>query len=602
MQGSADLVSTFMIVATARPGHTVDELKTVIDEELEKLRQTPPDTREVQRAIHAYEAAFFGSIERIGGFGGKADLLNAYYTRTGIPDYFAEDLARYQASIASDVQAVVQRYLPADARVELDRAARGRQAVKPIAALVFWCAGSPPSPARRPIDPRRRRLRRLPRCDCRRSSASPCRTGCRVWLVERHDIPVVQVGVVIFTGATSDPQGKFGLASLTAAMLDEGAGGRNALEIADAIDFLGAGLGASSSYDASARRPRRPGGTPGARPRGDERRPPLADVSGQRAGTTARRAADRPAPGARRRRIDRGDRISEAAVRRRSSLWDGRQRHARHHPIVHGGRSARVSRRALPSRQCGRDRRRRRDPRIGQAAARNGAGHVESGGAETGDRNRARGSPAVSTSDLSRGQARCGAIGNHHRRHRRRPVDARLLCADGAQYRARRIVHVAAQSEPARNARVCLRRRVAVRPAQMAGAVSGRRGRSDRQDGRVADRVLQGAGGHPQTRFRTTSWAGHETISRSGSRRSSKRSPRWPRRSKSRCSTISRSTSSTATWTRFRRSRPPTLSGWPPATSSPTSSSSSSSAISGRSKRRSARSSWARSTCSRLTM
>ncbi len=56
----------------------------------------------------------------------------------------------------------------------------------------------------------------------------------------------------IFTGATSDPQGKFGLASLTAAMLDEGAGARNALEIADAIDFLGAGLGASGSYDASA--------------------------------------------------------------------------------------------------------------------------------------------------------------------------------------------------------------------------------------------------------------------------------------------------------------------------------------------------------------
>ncbi len=119
VQASADLVSTFMIVATARPGHTVDELKTVIDEELEKLRETPPDTREVQRAVHAYEAAFFGSIERSGGFGGKADLLNAYYTGTGIPDYFAEDLSRYQASTASDVQAVIRRYLPADVRIEL---------------------------------------------------------------------------------------------------------------------------------------------------------------------------------------------------------------------------------------------------------------------------------------------------------------------------------------------------------------------------------------------------------------------------------------------------------------------------------------------------
>jgi zinc protease len=118
-QASADLVSTFVVVATARPGHSAGELKTIIDEELEKLRQAPPDPRELERAVNSYESSFYARLERIGGFGGKADLLNAYYTKTGLPDYFAEDLARYRSSAPADVQAAVERFLPSGRRVEL---------------------------------------------------------------------------------------------------------------------------------------------------------------------------------------------------------------------------------------------------------------------------------------------------------------------------------------------------------------------------------------------------------------------------------------------------------------------------------------------------
>jgi zinc protease len=73
----------------------------------------------MDRAVNQIEASFYARMERVGGFGGKADQLNAYYTRTGDPDYFAEDLDRYRALAASDVQAVVERYLPRDRRVEL---------------------------------------------------------------------------------------------------------------------------------------------------------------------------------------------------------------------------------------------------------------------------------------------------------------------------------------------------------------------------------------------------------------------------------------------------------------------------------------------------
>jgi len=75
--------------------------------------------------------------------------------------------------------------------------------------------------------------------------------GVPVWIVELHKVPVVEVSLVIKTGASADPANKAGAASLTADMLDEGAGSRGALEIADAVDHLGADLSSGSSFDSS---------------------------------------------------------------------------------------------------------------------------------------------------------------------------------------------------------------------------------------------------------------------------------------------------------------------------------------------------------------
>lgn len=75
--------------------------------------------------------------------------------------------------------------------------------------------------------------------------------GLPVWIVELHEVPVVQVNLVLRSGTANDPTGKYGIASLTAAMLTEGAGSRSSLEIADAVDFLGADLDVSSGIDAT---------------------------------------------------------------------------------------------------------------------------------------------------------------------------------------------------------------------------------------------------------------------------------------------------------------------------------------------------------------
>jgi zinc protease len=118
-QASAQLSSQFEIVATPRPGHTVDELKQVIDEELQRLQREEPSQHELERSVNQIEASFYNRMERVGGFGGKGDQLNAYFTYAGIPDWFNEDLARYRAQSPSDVRAAAAQFLPLDRRVEL---------------------------------------------------------------------------------------------------------------------------------------------------------------------------------------------------------------------------------------------------------------------------------------------------------------------------------------------------------------------------------------------------------------------------------------------------------------------------------------------------
>jgi zinc protease len=118
-QSSSALGSSFLVIATARRGRTAAELQKAIDEEMDRLRREPPDSREMQRALNQIEASFYRRMERVGGFSGKADQLNAYYFAGGGPDFFAEDLARYTSLTASDLQAAIVRWLPRDRRVEL---------------------------------------------------------------------------------------------------------------------------------------------------------------------------------------------------------------------------------------------------------------------------------------------------------------------------------------------------------------------------------------------------------------------------------------------------------------------------------------------------
>jgi zinc protease len=126
-QNSAALGSMFLVTATAREGHGLSEILKVIDEELTKVKNEPPAQRELERAVNGIESAFYGALERVGGFGGKADRLNLYEFYTGRPDYFAEDLARYTALDTKDLQSAARTYLRDDARLVLSVVPAGKK-------------------------------------------------------------------------------------------------------------------------------------------------------------------------------------------------------------------------------------------------------------------------------------------------------------------------------------------------------------------------------------------------------------------------------------------------------------------------------------------
>jgi len=125
-QSSGQLASYFEISVTPRPGHTADEMQKLVDEEIARLQREAPTAHELERSLNQIESSFFNRMERVGGFGGKGDQLNAYYVETGDPDWFNEDLGRYRGLSPSDIRAAAEAYLPRDRRIELTVVPEGK--------------------------------------------------------------------------------------------------------------------------------------------------------------------------------------------------------------------------------------------------------------------------------------------------------------------------------------------------------------------------------------------------------------------------------------------------------------------------------------------
>jgi predicted Zn-dependent peptidase len=113
-QQSMELASAFEIVATARPGHTTDELLKAIDEELAKLRDGGVKDDELGRAKTSILADTTFDVERGSS---RANRLNTYAHYVKDPAFFEKDLARTKGATVATVSDAARKYLVPEARV-----------------------------------------------------------------------------------------------------------------------------------------------------------------------------------------------------------------------------------------------------------------------------------------------------------------------------------------------------------------------------------------------------------------------------------------------------------------------------------------------------
>ena len=249
------LGSNFIIMADVKQGVDPARVEAVIDEELRRLIAEGPTAEELAQAKTMFRAGFIRGIERIGGFGGKADALAECTVYQDDPGCFRTSLARIAAADAADVKAVGAKWLAAGdhtlvvvpgARTPLveEPAATPAPFVLPAvdptftttASTVDRATGVPVTDAFPPL--------KFP--DLQRATLS---NGTTVVLAERHEVPVVQMSYEFAGGFTADHGRKAGTSSFTMGVLDEGAGELGSLAFANRAEALGASLGASASLD-----------------------------------------------------------------------------------------------------------------------------------------------------------------------------------------------------------------------------------------------------------------------------------------------------------------------------------------------------------------
>src|SRR5262249_39695246 len=120
LNSTLELGGYFSAFAVAKPGHTTEELLALMDEIIADVKKKGVTRDELERARRKIIAQRLRGVERIGGFGGKADLLNQYQTNLGDPGYLPKDIASYRAATAEAVQAFANKYLASDRRLILE--------------------------------------------------------------------------------------------------------------------------------------------------------------------------------------------------------------------------------------------------------------------------------------------------------------------------------------------------------------------------------------------------------------------------------------------------------------------------------------------------
>jgi zinc protease len=253
-QQNLALGSVFQITATAKPGHTAEELEKAIDAELSAFAAGGPTPEEVAAAQNAIYSSVVLSLENYGSFAGVANRLNLYNHFLHDPGYLNRDLARYAAVTPASLKAFAEAQLRPAHRVVV-HGVPGEKALPPnppaSSAPTAAEAAASPAPSKEPW--RNDAPRPGPTAQATLPAARSFRlpNGLTVYWIESHALPIVAGQLVVRSGSAADPAGQPGLAAFTAAMLDEGTRTRDALAIASQLEGLGANLTTGSTFDGS---------------------------------------------------------------------------------------------------------------------------------------------------------------------------------------------------------------------------------------------------------------------------------------------------------------------------------------------------------------
>jgi zinc protease len=249
------LASVFNIQVTAKPGVKLEDLEKSVNDEVALFRQNGPTQAELDGARNTIEMRIISRLESLGGFGGVADRLNLYNYFLGDPGYLPQDLARYDKATVGDVKQFADKYLTDNSCVVV-RGVPGKKVIDDVPRAAQEAdkdntdttTGSSPAEPWRAERPKAAVAARLV---LPTPNSFKLANGLTVYLVERHNLPVVAANVVMLSGSCTNPIDKPGLSAFTADMLDEGTTDRSTLAIAGDLDQIGTSLHTNSGPDAA---------------------------------------------------------------------------------------------------------------------------------------------------------------------------------------------------------------------------------------------------------------------------------------------------------------------------------------------------------------
>ncbi|MDQ3712789.1 MAG: insulinase family protein, partial [Acidobacteriota bacterium] len=247
--GSRAIAGTFSISSAARPTKSLDEIEKEINLEIERIKQTPPTTDEVARALNQIESGTIFGLQTVLS---KAEALNRNATFFGKPDMFQQQLDEYRRVTPADIQRVANTYLTANRLVMSYVPRKGGAAPGRNAA-----ANKPTSVSdkdKKKVEPDASKLPKPganPKFNLPPIEKMKLSNGLDVWVVRQGELPIVSMNLVLKSGGTFEPADKSGVSSMTAALLDDGTKTRSALDIANGLQSIGASMGSGSSWDSA---------------------------------------------------------------------------------------------------------------------------------------------------------------------------------------------------------------------------------------------------------------------------------------------------------------------------------------------------------------